>query len=59
MMQVSKRIPFDDPSVLMGVRGVYVASNFLIALIYLYIHAQINKKKGTRPPPASVVAASR
>lgn len=46
MMQVSKRIPFDDPNVLMTVRAVYLGSNVLIALLYLYIQAQINKKKG-------------
>lgn len=46
MMQVSKRIPFDDPFVLNSVRGVYIASNVIIALIYLYVQAQINKKKG-------------
>ncbi|POR35250.1 Inorganic phosphate transport protein PHO88 [Tolypocladium paradoxum] len=45
MMQVSKRIPFDDPTVLMGVRGVYIASNVLIALVYLFIQTQVNKKK--------------
>ncbi|GJN74023.1 inorganic phosphate transporter [Purpureocillium lilacinum] len=45
MMQVSKRIPFDDPNVLMGVRGLYIASNVIIALIYLYIQSAINKKK--------------
>ncbi|RDA94667.1 hypothetical protein CP533_2474 [Ophiocordyceps camponoti-saundersi (nom. inval.)] len=57
MMQVSKRIPFDDPTVLNGVRGVYIASNILIGLIYLFIHVQINKKKDmttlkyVEPPP--------
>ncbi|RDA86170.1 hypothetical protein CP532_3016 [Ophiocordyceps camponoti-leonardi (nom. inval.)] len=57
MMQVSKRIPFDDPTVLNGVRGIYIASNVLIALIYLFIHTQINKKKDmttlkyVEPPP--------
>lgn len=50
MMQISKRIPFDDPTVLSTVRGVYLASNLLIALIYLYIQGQINKKKGTSDP---------
>ena len=50
MMQVSKRIPFEDPSVLNTVRAVYLGSNVVIALIYLYIMAQINKKKGTNPP---------
>lgn len=51
MMQVSKRIPFDDPTVLMGVRGLYIASNVLIALVYLFIQTQINKKKGMRKHP--------
>lgn len=46
MMQVSKRIPFDDPNVLNTVRAVYLGSNVLIALLYLYIGSQINKKKG-------------
>ncbi|EQK98648.1 hypothetical protein G6O67_007789 [Ophiocordyceps sinensis] len=45
MMQVSKRIPFEDPSVLIGVRVVYITSNVLIAAVYLYIMFQINKKK--------------
>ncbi|PHH74374.1 hypothetical protein CDD82_4967 [Ophiocordyceps australis] len=57
MMQVSKRIPFEDPAVLTGVRAVYVFSNILIALLYLYIQMQINKKKDmttlkyVEPPP--------
>ena len=46
MMQVSKRIPFDDPQVLMGVRGLYILSNVLIAGVYLYVMSKINKKKG-------------
>jgi Phosphate transport (Pho88) len=46
MMQVSKKIPFDDPQVLMGVRALYIVSNLLILGIYLYIQQQINKKKG-------------
>jgi hypothetical protein len=56
MMQVSKRIPFDDPSVLNTVRLVYISSNVIIGLLYLYIQVQINKKKGARsasfPPPS-------
>ncbi|CAH0002065.1 hypothetical protein V2G26_001379 [Clonostachys chloroleuca] len=44
MMQVSKRIPFDDPNTLNIVRGVYLASNVIIALLYLYVQAQISKK---------------
>jgi Phosphate transport (Pho88) len=46
MMQVSKKIPFDDPQVLMGVRALYIFSNVLILGLYLYIQQQINKKKG-------------
>ncbi|KAI1129851.1 putative phosphate transporter [Nemania abortiva] len=45
MMQVSKKIPFDDPTVLTGVRALYVGSNLLIAAIYGYVLLQINKKK--------------
>jgi hypothetical protein len=45
MMQVSKKINFDDPTILLSVRIAYVASNLLIAGIYLYIQYQINKKK--------------
>ncbi|KAI1108677.1 putative phosphate transporter [Nemania sp. NC0429] len=45
MMQVSKKIPFEDPLVLNGVRALYVASNILIAAIYGYILLQVNKKK--------------
>lgn len=47
MMQVSKRVPFDDPSTLNLVRIGYIASNVLIALVYLYVQFQVNKKKGT------------
>ncbi|KAI5860386.1 inorganic phosphate transport PHO88 [Durotheca rogersii] len=45
MMQVSKRIPFDDPDVLNIVRAVYVTSNVIIVGIYLYVQLQVNKKK--------------
>lgn len=47
MMQVSKRIPFEDPMILNGVRGAYILSNVIIAVIYFYIQLQINKRKGT------------
>lgn len=50
MMQVSKRIPFDNPDVLLGVRAMYIISNLIILGIYLYVQAQINKKKGTLAP---------
>lgn len=46
MMQVSKRVPFDDPNVLNGVRAVYILSNLVIAGLYLYAQMLINKKKG-------------
>ncbi|KAJ2979542.1 hypothetical protein NUW58_g7176 [Xylaria curta] len=45
MMQVSKKIPFEDPTVLNGVRALYIGSNILIAAIYGYVLLQINKKK--------------
>ncbi len=45
-MQASKKIPFDDPNVLNGIRGLYILSNLIIAGIYVYIMQQINKKKG-------------
>lgn len=46
MMQVAKRIPFDDPNVLNMCRAVYIASNLIIISIYLYIKAVVDKKKG-------------
>jgi hypothetical protein len=53
-MQISKKVPFDDPNVLNGVRALYIISNLIIAGIYLYVQAQINKKNGassqTRKP---------
>lgn len=48
MMQVSKKIPFDDPNVLNGVRALYVVSNLVIAGIYLYTKMKIDKKRGMR-----------
>ncbi|KAK0931653.1 phosphate transporter (Pho88), partial [Friedmanniomyces endolithicus] len=45
MMQVSKKIPLDDPNVLNGVRALYVVSNLLIVAIYLYTKMQIDKKR--------------
>ena len=46
MMQASKKIPFEDPMVLNGVRALYVISNLIIAGVYLYTKMQIDKKKG-------------
>ena len=48
-MQVSKKIPFDDPQVLLGVRILYVVSNVIIAGIYFYMQMKINAKKGESP----------
>ncbi|EMC96990.1 hypothetical protein BAUCODRAFT_32734 [Baudoinia panamericana UAMH 10762] len=45
MMQASKKIPFEDPNVLMGVRGLYILSNVIIAGVYFYTKMQIDKKK--------------
>jgi hypothetical protein len=45
MMQVSKRVPFDNPDVLLGVRIAYAVSNLLILGIYLYVQSVINRKK--------------
>ena len=45
-MQISKKIPFDDPNVLNGVRAHYVVSYIIIAAIYFYVQMQINKKNG-------------
>lgn len=46
MMQVSKRIPFENPEVLLGVRTMYLASNIIILALYIYVGSQITKKKG-------------
>lgn len=49
-MQVSKRIPFDDPDVLNIVRAGYVISNLIILGITLYIKSVVDKKKGMSCP---------
>ncbi|KAL9064755.1 MAG: hypothetical protein Q9161_008684 [Pseudevernia consocians] len=57
MMQVSKKIPFEDPQVLLGVRVLYVVSNLIILGIYFYMQMKINAKKDlttlkyVEPPP--------
>ncbi len=54
VMQVAKKIPFDDPFVLNCCRAAYGASNLIILGIYLYIQSSINKKKGTAPGLAHI-----
>lgn len=46
MMQVAKRVPFEDPNVLNACRGLYLLSNMIIMGIYLYIRTKIDAKKG-------------
>lgn len=54
MMQVSKKVPFDDPDTLNMVRALYVVSNVIIFGLYFYVQMQINKKKGmSHLPPSS------
>ena len=59
MMQLSKKIPFEDPQVLLGVRALYIVSNVLIVGIYLYVQYRINKTKGvptpSSPPPPPTI----
>ena len=58
MMQASKQIPFEKPNVLLGVRGLYILSNVIIASIYFYTKMQIDKKKGVRPLNANGLGGS-
>lgn len=44
--QASKKIPFDDPNVLNGVRAAYVLSNVIMFAIYMWIMKKIDSKKG-------------
>ena len=46
MMQVAKKIPFEDPMTLNICRGIYLLSNILILALSGYIYQQIEKKKG-------------
>ena len=45
MMQVAKKIPFEDPTTLNICRGIYLLSNLLILALSGYIYQQIEKKK--------------
>jgi Ca2+/Na+ antiporter len=46
MMQAAKKIPFEDPNVLNGVRALYILSNVIIFGVYMYTKMQIDKKRG-------------
>lgn len=48
-MQVSKRIDWEDPTVLTNIRLMYLASNVIMFSIFAYIYLQIQKKAGIRP----------
>ena len=50
MMQLAKKIPFEDPMVLNGVRGLYLLSNVVIVGLYIYIGKVIKKKNGPSSP---------
>lgn len=54
MMQLAKKIPFENPEILMMVRGLYVLSNLIILSIYLFTQKKINTKKGTRSSSLSL-----
>lgn len=56
MMQVAKKIPFDDPNVLNMCRAAYLLSNLIIIGITLYIKAVVDKKKGTALIPSDAPA---
>lgn len=58
MIQVAKKVPFDDPNVLNAVRGMYILSNLIIVGIYYYIKLQIDKKKGTWLSPKGLKEVS-
>jgi len=45
VMQLAKKIPFEDPMVLNACRAAYAVSNLIILGTYLYIKSAIDKKK--------------
>lgn len=53
MMQVAKRIPFDDPNILNLVRLGYILSNVIIAAAYFYIGVLVKRKNGLYNLPNS------
>ncbi|KAF8657837.1 hypothetical protein AX16_002153 [Volvariella volvacea WC 439] len=44
LMQLARRIPFDDPQVLFYVRGGYVLAQLIIVSVYYYISTVIKRK---------------
>ncbi|KAK9474371.1 inorganic phosphate transporter Pho88 [Dipodascopsis tothii] len=44
LMQLAKKIPFEDPQVVMYARMAYLASNVIIFSLYFYTRVMINKK---------------
>ncbi|KAK9464970.1 inorganic phosphate transporter Pho88 [Lipomyces arxii] len=44
LMQVSKKIPFEDPQVVMYARIAYLASNLFIFSLYMFARFKITKK---------------
>jgi Phosphate transport (Pho88) len=47
VMQLAKKIPFENPMILNACRAAYIISNLIILGISLYIKAVVDKKKGT------------
>ena len=54
-MQLSKRIDWEDKSVLTNIRLMYLASNVIIFAIFAYIYTQIQKKNGIHSSSASLL----
>jgi Ca2+/Na+ antiporter len=45
-MQLSKRINWEDKSVLTNIRLMYLASNVIVFALFFYIYTRIQKKSG-------------
>jgi len=56
-MQASKKIPFEDPTVLNAIRGLYILSNLIIAGLYFYMQTKMNAKKGALRAPKQNMAS--
>jgi len=46
LMQLAKKIPFEDEKTLNILRGAYLLSNIIILGLYAYVGMVINKKNG-------------